>query len=161
MKHVDDFLAGLSLPDAASGNGGSLCDPNLIHDLGYIESGATYSAEMLVLCNELVSWMKAFRRGAPVNDETLALDLIDELGFTTDFLASDHTLARYREQWAPDVLDRDNHQAWQAKGSPDLREKIRARIDLSLAGAPSPALPAGVRQELARISQGPALPADR
>ena len=76
----------------------SLVGANLIHDIGYIESGATYSGEMLVLCNEIISWIRAFKRGAPINDETMGLDLIHEIGFSDDFLTSEHTLEHYSYQ---------------------------------------------------------------
>ncbi len=37
---------------------------NIIHDLGYLESGLTYSLAQLAICHDLVGWVKAFARWA-------------------------------------------------------------------------------------------------
>ncbi|MCL5104646.1 MAG: trimethylamine methyltransferase family protein [Armatimonadetes bacterium] len=130
----------------------SLVGANLIHDVGYIEAGVTYSAEMLALCDEIISWIRQFKKGAPVNDDTLALDLIDELGIEGDFLSCDHTLARYREQWEPGIFDRNTYQGWQAAGSTDAKEKVRRKIDRILSEHVCRKLPADVQRELKSIS---------
>ncbi|MGD8491047.1 MAG: trimethylamine methyltransferase family protein, partial [Anaerolineae bacterium] len=57
----------------------SLSGGNIIHDMGYLESGLTFSFAQLAICQEIVSWIKAFTSGIQVSDETLALDLIAEL----------------------------------------------------------------------------------
>jgi trimethylamine:corrinoid methyltransferase-like protein len=33
---------------------------NIIHDLGYLESGLTYSFAQLAICNQIVDWVKGF-----------------------------------------------------------------------------------------------------
>jgi len=132
----------------------ALVGANLIHDVGYIESGLTYSAEMLALCDEIIGWVKAFKKRPPVTDETLALDLIDDLGFTAGFLDTDHTLSHYREQWEPELFDRDTHSAWEAKGSPRICDRVRGKIDGVLSDHQCRALAPDVRQELERICRG-------
>jgi len=131
----------------------ALVGANLIHDVGYIEAGVTYSAEMLVLCNEIIDWIKAFKRGAPVNEETLALDLIDELGFKGDFLSTDHTLNHFREQWQPVLFDRNAYTRWKELGSPDLKGKILAKIGEILSKHQCRELPSGIKQVLRQISE--------
>ena len=130
----------------------ALVGANLIHDVGYIEAGVTYSAEMLVLCDEIISWIKAFKKGAPVNEETLALDLIDELGFKGDFLTTDHTFRHFREQWQPTLFDRKNYSKWKEAGAQDTKERVRQRIEKILAGHHGRELSADVRQKLKAIS---------
>jgi len=112
----------------------SLVGANLIHDVGYLEGGVTYSAEMLLLCDEIISWIRKFKQGAPVNEETLALDLIDRLGLEGDFLSSRHTFDHFREQWTPALFDRQEHSRWRAEGSKEVRERIGRRIEEILAG---------------------------
>ena len=56
---------------AATMNGG-----NLIHDVGYMESGLMGSLELVVICDEIISWLKASMQGLEINAETLALDVI-------------------------------------------------------------------------------------
>ncbi|KLU62707.1 trimethylamine methyltransferase (MTTB) [Peptococcaceae bacterium CEB3] len=53
---------------------------NLIHDVGYLEYGSTGSLEMLVMSNELIGMAKRFVRGIRVNKETLATQVVDQVG---------------------------------------------------------------------------------
>lgn len=49
---------------------------NLIHDLGYLESGMAYSFAQLAICDDIIGWVKAFAGGCDVNAVTLALEEI-------------------------------------------------------------------------------------
>ena len=82
---------------------------HLIHDLGYLESGLCGSLAQLVICNEIVDWIAHLTGPIEISEETLALDLIDELGSDGDFLGTNHTMAHFRERWYPDVFERGNH----------------------------------------------------
>lgn len=106
---------------------------NLIHDVGYVEAGVTYSGELLVLCDEIISWIKAFKKGAPVNEETLALDLIDELGVDGDFLSSQHTFKHFKDQWSPALFDKNSHAKWKDSGSTDTQQNVREKIEKIIA----------------------------
>ena len=70
----------------------------MMHDVGYLEGGMCNSIEQIVICDELIAYTKQFMKGLEVNEETLALDLIDELGPHGDFMGSDHTRKHYREE---------------------------------------------------------------
>jgi len=106
----------------------ALCGGNIVHDLGYLESGLSGSLAHLVICDEVLGWIEHFVRGVEINDETLALDLIDEVGPDGQFLDSDHTLKHFRERWYPKLFDRDNYDGWMAKGSKSLGERAAARV---------------------------------
>ncbi|MCJ7643425.1 MAG: trimethylamine methyltransferase family protein, partial [Candidatus Aminicenantes bacterium] len=69
----------------------SLAGGNIIHDLGYLESGLTFSFIQLALCDEIVSWIKGFMKGFEVSDETMALDVIAEMGPDGQYLSTRHT----------------------------------------------------------------------
>jgi trimethylamine--corrinoid protein Co-methyltransferase len=131
----------------------ALVGANLIHDVGYIEAGVTYSAEMLVLCDEIISWIKAFKKGAPVNEETLALDLIHELGSKGDFLTTDHTFRHFREQWQPALFDRKNYEKWKEAGAQDSKTRVRQKIEQILDEHQGRELPSTVKQRLSEISE--------
>ena len=49
-------------------------------NLGYLKSGLTFSFSHLVICDEIVNWIKAFTKDVKVTEETLALDVIEEVG---------------------------------------------------------------------------------
>ncbi|MEE9561559.1 MAG: trimethylamine methyltransferase family protein, partial [Thermoanaerobaculia bacterium] len=93
---------------------------NLIHDLGYIESGLTCSLEMIVACDEIVSFVRRLMAGIEITPETLALEVIDEVGPGGDFLGTAHTLRHFRNVWSPQLFDRHNHAGWIEAGRPDF-----------------------------------------
>jgi trimethylamine--corrinoid protein Co-methyltransferase len=129
----------------------TLAGSNIIHDLGYLESGLTFSLAQLLLGNEVVSWIKAFIKGWEVNDETLALDVIAELGPDGDFLNTAHTLKHFRERWYPDLFERTNYQSWLSKGGKDLAERAKEKINTILAEHKPEPLPAQVKARLREI----------
>jgi trimethylamine--corrinoid protein Co-methyltransferase len=102
---------------------------NLIHDLGYLESGLCGSLAQLVICNEIVGWIEHLVAPVEINDETLALDLIDDVGPDGQFLDTEHTLAHFREHWYPDVFERGNYDQWQAAGGKSLVERAAERVE--------------------------------
>ena len=57
-----------------------LTGANLIHDVGYMESGLTGSYEMIVLTDELVAMTNHLMKGIDVNDETLLVEELDRVG---------------------------------------------------------------------------------
>jgi trimethylamine--corrinoid protein Co-methyltransferase len=126
---------------------------NLIHDLGYLESGLTGSLAQLVLCDEIVGWVKHFMAPVEVDDETLALDLIDEIGPDGQFLDTEHTLAHFREHWYPTVFDRHNYDRWQAVGGKSLAERAVERVSKILAEHQPEPLPEDIARKVKAIVQ--------
>ncbi len=107
---------------------------NLVHDVGYIESGLTSSMEMIALCDEIVAMARMLFRGIPVDDEHLALDLVEEVGIGGQFYATEHTAKFFRtDHFLPRILDRDNYDGWKAKGCPSLEDKANAFVLETLA----------------------------
>jgi len=120
---LPDIQAGIEsslwiLWTALSGN-------NLVHDIGYIESGMTCSYEMIVICDEVIGAVRRLLGGIEVTPETLALEVIDEVGPGGDFLSTDHTLRHYKECWYPNLLDRFSYQSWIDAGRPEAIAKAR------------------------------------
>jgi trimethylamine--corrinoid protein Co-methyltransferase len=124
---------------------------HIVHDLGYLESGLTGSLAQLVICDEIVSWLGHFVRGLEINDETLALDLIDKVGPDGQFLDSDHTLRHFRELWYPSLFDRNNYDGWLAKGGQTLAERAAERVATILAEHKPEPLPGDAAQAVHAI----------
>ena len=135
----------------------TLAGSHIIHDLGYLESGLTFSFAQLVLGDEIVSWIKAFVGEFVVNDETLALDVIAELGPDGDFLETGHTRKHYRERWYPTYFERGTYEMWLNKGGKTFVERAGDEIDLILAKHLPAPLPAPVKDRLRRIVQRAAI----
>jgi trimethylamine--corrinoid protein Co-methyltransferase len=128
----------------------ALCGGNIVHDLGYLESGLSGSLAQLVICDEILSWLEHFVHGVEVNDETLALDLI-EVGPDGQFLDSEHTLEHFRERWYPGLLERDDYATWLGKGGKTLGQRAAERVDTILAEHKPEPLPEDVGRAVRAI----------
>jgi len=106
----------------------ALMGGNLIHDVGYVESGLTASYEMLVSMNETIGLVKRLVGGIHINDEELALDVIDRVGPAGHFLSDSHTVRHCRENWRSRLFDRENREKWKEDGEKDLGDRAAARV---------------------------------
>jgi trimethylamine---corrinoid protein Co-methyltransferase len=129
----------------------TMAGSHLIHDVGYLEGGLTNSIEMITMCDELIAWVRKFMQGIVVDEETLALDWIDKVGFDDDFLSLDHTHNHFREDWYPTLLDRQDHAGWSAEGSLTYRQRAQKKaLEIINSHQPEP-LPEVVSQKLQAI----------
>ncbi len=133
--------------------GAMLSGGNMIHDLGYMESGLTGSLELVVIEDEIVSWIKACMKGVEFNEETLALDVIHEHALSADFMGAKHTVRHVREGWQPRLVDRHNYEQWMASGGTSMRDRARAKVNEILAEEPRHVLPADVEKRISAIAE--------
>lgn len=126
---------------------------NIVHDLGYLESGLTFSFTQLAICDQMANWVKAFFSPVEVNDETLALNVITEVGPGGQYLKHKHTRAHFREHWYPDLFERGNYTDWAQKGSQTLGERAATRVQKILDEHHPQPLPDAVRARLRQIVQ--------
>jgi trimethylamine--corrinoid protein Co-methyltransferase len=101
----------------------ALAGANLIYGLGMIEMGMTIDYGQLVMDNEFARMIKYSLQGIPVNDETLAVDVMHEVGPAKDFLGHDHTFKHMEEQSQPTLIDRRMREDWESSGSTDLYQR--------------------------------------
>ncbi len=101
----------------------ALAGTNLIYGAGMIESGMTFDFGQMVMDAEFVRMIKFAVGGIPVNDETLSVDLIKEVGPFKDFLAHENTYKHMRMYPQPKLMDRRMRLDWQASGSMDMYAK--------------------------------------
>ena len=127
---------------------------NLIHDVGYLESGLSGSLPQLAICNEIISWLEAFMKETEINDDTLALDLIDEIGPDGQYLDNPHTMKHFRERWYPKLFDRSNYDGWQKKGGKTLGERATLQIDKILEDHTPEPLPDNIATAVHKIVTG-------
>jgi trimethylamine--corrinoid protein Co-methyltransferase len=96
---------------------------NLIHDVGYLDCAMTGPLELVVFCNEMVGWLRRYLRKLDISEETLALDLIHEVGPDGHFLETEHTLRYVCQDWRPTVSDRFAYHRWAAEGATTLQQR--------------------------------------
>jgi trimethylamine--corrinoid protein Co-methyltransferase len=85
--------------------------------------------EKIVLDNELAGYVKRVMTGIEVNEETLAVDVIDEVGPGGTFLAHPHTRKWFRkEQYFPSLFDRRKYEDWVRHGRKDAVQRASERV---------------------------------
>ncbi len=115
----------LAWEKCATAWGAFLGKTDLIVNGGMFSTGLTVSYEQLVLDNEIFSYIGRLSRGIRVDDDSLALDLIERVGPKGDYLGEEHTLHHLRsgEHWEPMVSTREIYENWQRGGKKDIVEK--------------------------------------
>lgn len=105
-----------------------LSGANMIHDVGYMESGLTGSFEMIALTDELVAMSDHIIKGIEVSEDTLMVDELDEVGPGGNFLATEQTLKHFRDFWYPSLFDRGRRQPWLEAGASTLGQRLNAKV---------------------------------
>ncbi len=129
----------------------SLSGGNLIHDVGYINNGLTTSLEQLVVSDEVIGMMRRITGGIEVNEETMALSVIEEIGPGGEYLTSDHTLRHFRENWFPRLISRLPYEKWVEAGKKDLGTRAKERVKHILETHRPRSLDDGSKAELRKI----------
>lgn len=124
---------------------------NLIYGLGMIEMGMTIDFGQLVMDNEFARMIKHAVKGVLVNDETLAVDVIREIGVGKDFLSHESTYKYMRSQSQPSLIDRNMREDWAAAGSTDIYQRSLAQAKYILENHQPEPLPAGAADTIRSI----------
>lgn len=104
---------------------------DLVIGAGAVGTFAEMSLEKVVIDAEIIGMAKHFSEGIRVDEETLARDLIAEVGHRGEYLQTDHTLGLYKENgYHPsDAIDRGTRDQWGSKGNPGMIERAKAVVD--------------------------------
>jgi len=126
-----------------------LAGANFIHDAaGLMEFALTMSYEKLVVDNEILGMTLRAVRGIEVSDETLAFDLIKEVGPAGSFVTAKHTRRFMRNQhYQPSLSSRDSREDWEAEGAKSTWERAAEKVKEILAKE-GYSLPADVRRQV-------------
>ncbi|MGQ9517960.1 MAG: trimethylamine methyltransferase family protein [Anaerolineae bacterium] len=124
---------------------------NIVHDVGFMDSGLMGSLQIMVMANDWLGFLRAATAGVPVNDETLALDVIDELGPTGNYLNHAHTLRHFREPFYGKLLEKGDFASWEAKGRPTMEGRAAQEIDRILGSHTPEPLPADIQRDIHKI----------
>ena len=90
---------------------------------GTLGAGSAFSPQQLVMDSEIFSWSARIASGIEVEDETIALDAIKQVGIGGNYLGQRHTRRHMKDVWRPRLLDRSMWDAWIASGREDAYEK--------------------------------------
>jgi trimethylamine--corrinoid protein Co-methyltransferase len=129
--YINVGLTDSKVPDAQAGLEagmtllcGVLAGTDIFGHLGIcgVDQGSCLS--MLVMQHEILEYVERFARGFTVDDETLGLDVIRQVGHEGRFLDTDHTVRHFRrELWFPRLLDRQFWANWVERGAGTMHQR--------------------------------------
>jgi trimethylamine--corrinoid protein Co-methyltransferase len=125
---------------------------NLVHDIGYLDSAMTGSLELVAFCDEVVGWLRRYLRKLEISEETLALDLIHEVGPDGNFIETEHTLRHVREDWRPTLFDRLDFRRWAEGGSMSMRQRTNRKVREIIENHRAEQLPKHVKKALQALA---------
>jgi len=106
----------------------ALAGANVIYGLGMLEMGITFDLAQLVLDHEIAGMVLHSLDGIVVNDETLSVDVIRELGIGKDYMSHESTYKHMKSQSQAQIIDRRMREDWEAAGSTDIYKRAHDRV---------------------------------
>ena len=102
---------------------------NIVHDIGFMDAGLLGSLQLMAIADDMLGWIRAATMGVKVTEETLALDIIEELGPEGDYLSHDHTFRHFKDAYYSKLADRQIYSSWEADGSTTMAERAARKVD--------------------------------
>ena len=107
------------LTAAATGSG-------LVHDCGsWMDHGSLASPEYMVLVNEIVDAVDHFMKGIPLNEESLALEVIHSVGPRGHYLQEPHTYEHFKKIKYSEIFERMVYDEWKAVGGKTFEKRLQ------------------------------------
>ncbi len=127
----------------------ALAGANFIHDAaGLMEFALTVCYEKYVIDNDILGMVMRAVEGIQVNEDTLAFDLIKEVGPGGNFVTAKHTRHfMRREHYQPSISDRNSREDWEARGAKNAWERAAEKVKEILARE-GYSLPANTREKV-------------
>lgn len=120
------------------------------HALGWLEGGLCTSYEKIILDAEMLQLIAAFLQPLEIDDDTLALDAIREVGPGSHFFQARHTMARYEHAfYTPLLSDWRNFETWRDDGAVDATRRANRIWKQLLEAYEAPPLDPAVAEEIA------------
>lgn len=90
--------------------------------------GVTFCFKQLLMDADVADMVKYTLAGIPVNDDTLSVDIIHEVGYAKNFLAHKNTFTNRKMQSQPALIDRNMRGRWEERGSMTMTERAEIRL---------------------------------
>ena len=124
---------------------------NLIYGLGMLDMGVTFCFKQLLMDSDVADMVKYSVAGIPVNDDTLSVDIIREVGSAKNFLAHKNTFTHRKMQSQPSLIDRNMRGRWEERGSTTMTERAELKLRHILDNYQPPELPEETRKAIRAI----------
>ncbi len=120
-----------------------------LHAAGILSSYLAFSYEKFVLDDEMCGMARNSRRKIAVTPETLAYDVMANVGPGGNFLLEDHTFERcHSEFWQPSISQRNDLTAWENGGRQNSVDRAHQRWQQLLAEHKDPPLDKTIARQL-------------
>lgn len=126
---------------------------NLIHDVGYLGQGLIGNPAAIVMCDELISYVRRLVRGFEISEKTIPMDLIRKVGPGGNYLVEDHTLEHHRQEfWLPKFFNRNSPDTWTQNGGKTYGEMVTEKTIQILKTHKAEPLPEEVSRRIEKIT---------
>jgi trimethylamine--corrinoid protein Co-methyltransferase len=117
-----------------------------------LEDTVASCLEQAVIGNEICSFINRILKGIDVNPETLAVDVIREVGYGGEYLTHNHTMEYFKSEiWDSDLGNRMTRERWEENGAMDIRARAREKVKKILATHKPEPLDAEVQRKIQNI----------
>jgi trimethylamine--corrinoid protein Co-methyltransferase len=109
----------------------SLAGVEVVHDgvSGLLGTAMIASYEQIIIDNEICNMVNRSLSGIVVNEETLALDLIEEVGPGGEYITADHTLQNFRKEfYLSKLANKISAGEWLEHGGKGIIENAREKV---------------------------------
>jgi trimethylamine--corrinoid protein Co-methyltransferase len=139
---------------ALSGFADAFSGTDIVVNSGMFSHALTVSLEQLVVDAEIVTMLRRMMQGITVDDDSIALEIIDRVGIKGEFLSDLHTAQNFRsELWdtGKTIFQRDKVDKWRAAGARDAGDFARERVGSLLEKAPKKYVDGDKQQRMKRL----------
>jgi len=106
----------------------------------------------LIFCDDCMAAVRRMAAPLVIDEDTLALETMKEVGPGGTFLSQDHTFQHFRQElWMPRLLERRNWELWEKDGAMDIFKVAERRLHELLAADPEPLLPTEVQDQIDEV----------
>lgn len=120
----------------------ALAGANLIYGSGMVDSGMALDYGKLLMDDEINRAITHVLKGFEVNQETLSVKLIEEVGHGGNYLTHPSTFKHCKGPMAPKLMNRETYERWTANGETSLHERALAKArDVAANHEPTPISP--------------------
>jgi trimethylamine--corrinoid protein Co-methyltransferase len=129
----------------------ALSGATFLSNHGMCQTFKRFSPLQLIVDNEIISMVKAIKKGCPVDEETLDFEEILEVGERESFVDKEHNLRHFRDVYKAKIFNTVAKEQWEAAGSKDLFERAKDIYSDFKKNFQPRTMPEDIRKEMEKI----------
>ncbi|MFH1905478.1 MAG: trimethylamine methyltransferase family protein [bacterium] len=119
---------------------------------GMLDFALSANYEQTVIDNEIAGQVLRLRKGFEINEDTLAVDVIKEVGHDGTYLPTEHTFRHFKDElWFPKLADRTPYTTWSSKGKKDILKRAKEKVEEILKTHKAKGIDNNKKEEVNRI----------